>query len=256
MEYHFDEIKSRVLQLIEEAEFIVFCAVAWITDYDVIAALTEKSRQGVRIELLINDDEKFLAKKDHFIRFLDSGGKLFLYPKGDGIMHNKYCVIDLDITITGSFNWTYSAATKHEENIIVSKGNIEMAKDFARQFNKLKRKSVVYQNIKALNNDSSDWIDVTDSVWLMYKDDYSQVDTSKMDFDFYEATIFVKDKTRDGCFTIKCKEDMEIPKRVKGYWGGLMIEKDEKKSITELWNFHCTDERLIQFIADPKSNAK
>ncbi|MBS1684332.1 MAG: DUF1669 domain-containing protein [Bacteroidetes bacterium] len=260
MEYHFDEIKSKVLRLIDDAEFIVFCAVAWITDYDVIAALTEKSRQGVKVELLINDDEKFLTKKQSFKSFIDSGGKLFLYPKGDGIMHNKFCVIDLGIIVTGSFNWTYSAATKHEENIVVLKDNSEMAKDFARQFNKLKKKSIIYQNLKASNNDSSNLVDVTSEVWYMHKNDYSKVEirevtgVTQVDFDFFEATVFVKDESREGWFTIQSAEDMKIPKQVKGYWGGLSIEKDEKNKTSELWNFHCTDERLIEFVIDPKPN--
>ncbi len=34
-------------------------------------------------------------------------------------MHNKYCLIDSEILITGSFNWTSQAVTTNQENLIV-----------------------------------------------------------------------------------------------------------------------------------------
>ena len=34
-------------------------------------------------------------------------------------MHNKYCIIDNDTVITGSYNWTTAAETKNDENITI-----------------------------------------------------------------------------------------------------------------------------------------
>ena len=35
-------------------------------------------------------------------------------------MHNKYCVIDSEILITGSFNWTSQAVSTNQENLIIT----------------------------------------------------------------------------------------------------------------------------------------
>lgn len=34
-------------------------------------------------------------------------------------MHNKYCIIDEKILITGSYNWTIKATTLNRENILI-----------------------------------------------------------------------------------------------------------------------------------------
>lgn len=36
-------------------------------------------------------------------------------------MHNKYAVIDDDLIITGSFNWTQKAVTTNKENLVIIK---------------------------------------------------------------------------------------------------------------------------------------
>ena len=35
------------------------------------------------------------------------------------LMHNKYAVIDENIVITGSFNWTNKAVNVNHENIVI-----------------------------------------------------------------------------------------------------------------------------------------
>ena len=34
-------------------------------------------------------------------------------------MHNKFCIVDGDLLVTGSFNWTMGAALRNQENIVV-----------------------------------------------------------------------------------------------------------------------------------------
>ena len=36
-------------------------------------------------------------------------------------MHDKFCVIDNQVVITGSYNWTTNAEFKNDENITVQK---------------------------------------------------------------------------------------------------------------------------------------
>ena len=253
MEYHFKEIRTTLLKAIDEAEFIIYCAVAWITDIDVINTLIAKSKDGVKIELLINDDDAFASNRKHFLPFIDAGGKLYLYPKGGGLMHNKFCVIDLTTVVTGSFNWTHSAATKHEENIIIERNNILMSKDFSRQFNKLKRSSIVFQNIeKSSNNDLFKYVDVVDVMFMTWDEypleviDIVREEEGKAGVDkLYrgQMQIFVKDEDKQGIFVISNDDQIEIPDKIFGYWNGLMTSDPNE----EYYSFICLDPLLIKY---------
>jgi hypothetical protein len=53
-------------------------------------------------------------------------------------MHNKYCIIDGEILINGSYNWTYFAETKNEENVVIFKDCIELINSFMNDFERLK----------------------------------------------------------------------------------------------------------------------
>ena len=47
------------------------------------------------------------------------GGILRTAPADKGFLHHKFCVIDRETVITGSYNWTYYAETRNLENIII-----------------------------------------------------------------------------------------------------------------------------------------
>jgi len=51
-------------------------------------------------------------------------------------MHNKFCVIDRNVVITGSYNWSRKAQLNNE-NITVTKGDYELSLQFVNEFNRL-----------------------------------------------------------------------------------------------------------------------
>jgi PLD-like domain len=52
---------------------------------------------------------------------------------GIGTLHHKFCVLDSDVVITGSFNWTRTAS-KADENIIVVRHHELIVRDFEAEF--------------------------------------------------------------------------------------------------------------------------
>lgn len=52
-------------------------------------------------------------------------------------MHNKFCIIDFNTLITGSFNWTYNAQN-HFENILIIRNDYEVIKGYLHEFFDLK----------------------------------------------------------------------------------------------------------------------
>lgn len=160
MEIHFENIKEIIIQNLQNAKFNVFASVAWIGENFIIQELTNCLKRGIQVEIIVNDDDRFKDSKSKFTEFLQFGGKLFLYDTSSALMHNKFCVIDLCTTVTGSFNWTYGA-TFHRENIIVEKKNIDMAHTFALEFNSLKRNSTLFSNEKSGNVELAHKVKIT-----------------------------------------------------------------------------------------------
>jgi len=52
---------------------------------------------------------------------------------GPGLMHNKFAVIDDQVVLTGSFNWTITAERKNAENLLVIT-DPDLAQKYTKQF--------------------------------------------------------------------------------------------------------------------------
>ena len=131
----FDDIQSAIINEITNAKYIIWIAVAWFTDKDLANLLFKKAKQGVNVQIILNDDKINSTLKEklekHFeVYFARSDDKI------KRLMHNKFCVIDLEKVIHGSYNWTNKAQYNNETITIVD--NRFEAKVFAGQFLKLK----------------------------------------------------------------------------------------------------------------------
>ena len=54
-------------------------------------------------------------------------------------MHNKFCIIDFNTVITGSYNWSYKAENNFE-NIVINSNDTSLAEQFVTEFNQIKKK--------------------------------------------------------------------------------------------------------------------
>ncbi len=139
-EVYFSNILARLLQELNKAKKAIFVAVAWFTNDDLFDMLCMKLKQGVNVELIIIND--YINNWEFglpFQTFVDLGGKLYFseYPS---IMHHKFCLIDNETIFNGSYNWTYYAEMRNDENCMLFKGKPNLIKEFKTEFNKLKSK--------------------------------------------------------------------------------------------------------------------
>jgi phosphatidylserine/phosphatidylglycerophosphate/cardiolipin synthase-like enzyme len=82
-------------------------------------ALVKAHRRGVKVQLL--QDEKSAGNNSDAVNQLIAAG---IEVRSDGkhaIQHNKVMLLDDDIVITGSYNFTKSAEVRNAENIIILK---------------------------------------------------------------------------------------------------------------------------------------
>ena len=149
---HFKNISEEIARLLKEATHDIVIAIAWFTDASLFNILRNKASTGVKIKLLYLDD-KINNKAPFNIRQLEAyKGKTNLYPipseiDPKNIMHNKFCVIDDQHVITGSYNWT-NRAKYNDENIIVFSENSGIAARFLKEFDDLLEK---YNYKKSVN---------------------------------------------------------------------------------------------------------
>ena len=114
----FSNIKEYLIASIDNANSKIKIAVAWFTNIELFEAILRALKRNILVELILIDDH--INRNEFgldFKLFIEYGGHLY-YSNKPKIMHNKFCVIDDKIIITGSYNWTYYAENKNWENII------------------------------------------------------------------------------------------------------------------------------------------
>lgn len=129
----FERIQSDILSTLDKAKISITVAVAWFTNDILYQKLVEKKEQGVDVRVIINNDG---VNKKHGIDISQLNVVKVRGERG-GIMHNKFCVIDNQIVISGSYNWTDNAELKNAENINITENDNELATNYSLEFNKL-----------------------------------------------------------------------------------------------------------------------
>ncbi len=128
-----DAIRPVLLREIGLAKQSIHVAVAWFTDPTLFAALLERQRAGVAVALCVADDAINMKSGGLAFAELTAIGGQFYRISGT-LMHHKFCLLDGRDLITGSYNWTYRAATENQENIVLTTGDHELARRFLTEF--------------------------------------------------------------------------------------------------------------------------
>src|SRR5690606_30450850 len=153
----FDDIAKRIETELNKAQSSIIIAVAWFTNKNLFDTILKKSQEGCKVHLMISDDEinnnsqinyEFIEQyKSHFYK---------IGAEEKVLMHNKFCIIDNTVVITGSYNWSYKAEINHE-NIVIHYNDLELAKQFIAEFDYIR--SIYFPDLAKENRlDTSDAI--------------------------------------------------------------------------------------------------
>ncbi|MGE0072368.1 MAG: phospholipase D family protein [Thiomonas sp.] len=111
-----------VLQAIGQAHRSIDVAAYLLTSSEVARALVQAQRRGVQVRVLLDakaDTVEDARYARHALGILVNAGiavrSIDAYP----LFHDKYMIIDHRTVQTGSFNYTYSAAQRNAENVLV-----------------------------------------------------------------------------------------------------------------------------------------
>ncbi len=95
------------------------------TSVPIARALLEAKRRGVRVEAILDKSQR--KEKYTAATFLYNAGIPVMIDDKHAIAHNKIIIIDRQTLITGSFNFTKAAEEKNAENLLIIRGNRELA---------------------------------------------------------------------------------------------------------------------------------
>jgi phosphatidylserine/phosphatidylglycerophosphate/cardiolipin synthase-like enzyme len=142
-----DPVKKVLLGLIYSERSYIKAAVYQLTDPDLLDALLEAHRRGVKVEI-ITDKSCLSSKYEKITELRNNGIAVYIYgEKQYSIMHNKFWVFGRNlcnkkILLSGSANATTYGTTRNEENVFVS-DQANVVTQYDEKFDRLKKKITV-----------------------------------------------------------------------------------------------------------------
>ena len=115
-----------VVRELDAAEATVQVQAYSFTSAPIAKALVNAYRRGVKIEVILDRSQR--TEEYSEADFLRNMGIPVRIDARHQIAHNKVMVIDDGVVITGSFNFTKAAEERNAENVLVIRGNKELAK--------------------------------------------------------------------------------------------------------------------------------
>ncbi|MCM8531112.1 MAG: phospholipase D-like domain-containing protein [Lentisphaeraceae bacterium] len=151
--YFNNECEDVIINKISKAKTSIRVAIFTFTRFSIAKAMIKAKARKVDIQLII---DKKQAESEYGKKIFDLLKKykisVTLFPTSERThMHHKFLVIDESSVITGSYNFT-TAATKHNNENIISFDDKIIAKTYIQEWNKLKAKAKNLEKEKRSQN--------------------------------------------------------------------------------------------------------
>ncbi|MEI9810762.1 MAG: phospholipase D-like domain-containing protein [Bacteroidota bacterium] len=132
-EVFFENHKKVITNHLSKAKSSILVAMAFFTDSHLFDLLVKKAQEGVKVQLIVRDDEINTMSGIDYGTLKNVKGD-FCYNKD---IHHKFCVIDGITVLSGSYNWTNQARMNHEDLILID-GDLLVAGMYMVKFFKIK----------------------------------------------------------------------------------------------------------------------
>lgn len=129
-----DDCENAIVSSIRNANHSVKICVFTISENVITNEIIAAKKRGVSVTIITDNDK--LNDKGSDIRWLADEGVRIRIDQSSSHMHHKFCIVDKEILLTGSYNWTKSAADRNQENLLVTE-DPKMVKAYLNEFEKL-----------------------------------------------------------------------------------------------------------------------
>lgn len=119
---------------LRDARKALWVCVFTISDDDLAQALIDQHRKGLDVKV-ITDNDKIYDRGSDIIDMKKAGVPVKIDDTRHH-MHHKFAIVDHEILINGSYNWTRSADEYNHENLIITRDEA-LVKAFRTEFNAL-----------------------------------------------------------------------------------------------------------------------
>ncbi|GAB3829368.1 phospholipase D-like domain-containing protein [Hymenobacter jeollabukensis] len=137
-----NECVGAIRRFIEQAAAHLDVCVFTVADDRLTEALLAAHRRGVRVRLITDNDK--LLDRGSDVRELQQAGVPVRVDRTADHMHHKFAVADHRAVLTGSYNWTRSAALYNLENLLIT-DDPAVVQPYDRAFEKLWHEMAVFE---------------------------------------------------------------------------------------------------------------
>ena len=113
----YDNPQKEIIKNINQAQAFINIAMYIFTDREISLPLIKAQERGVKVRLYLDQDQ--VDYKYSQSRFLVQKGIKVRISTNNYIMHHKFAIIDNRLLLTGSYNWTFSANNRNDENLLI-----------------------------------------------------------------------------------------------------------------------------------------
>jgi len=133
---------AHIAREIDQAKKELLIAVYAFTSDELANAVAQAKKRGVAVQVIIDQefDSRNEKSKGKFFQLQkipvrrSSGLKAQAADRENGLMHQKFAVIDRRTLLTGSYNWTYSADNMNDENLLMFRNAGPLAEEYRKVF--------------------------------------------------------------------------------------------------------------------------
>jgi len=129
-----DACRNVIINQINSATHQLNICVFTISDDMITDAILTSHKRGTHIRIITDNDKSHDEGSD--IEQIARDGISVKMDRSTNHMHHKFMVTDEKAIITGSYNWTRSAAKFNQENIVLSK-EAGLIKSYLKEFDQL-----------------------------------------------------------------------------------------------------------------------
>jgi cardiolipin hydrolase len=136
-----DHCWQRIAGLLKSARQTVDICVFTITDDRITSAILDAYSRKVAVRIITDNDKAFDRGSD--VERLARAGVDVCVDRTSHHMHHKFAIFDRKRLLTGSYNWTRSAASSNEENFIIV-DDVRLRAAFQDEFDRLWKEFSTY----------------------------------------------------------------------------------------------------------------
>ena len=100
-------------------------------------AMRDRFKSGVDVQGVFEKRQADGQYSEH--NAMQNAGLRIILDENRGAMHHKVIVIDGETVVTGSYNFSKNAETRNNENLLIIKGNREIAEAYLAEFERVTR---------------------------------------------------------------------------------------------------------------------